>query len=198
MRKWLGIGVLCAVGAAGAGASGYWLAARTTGWIAQGLQVVEKVRGLHAVGPRDDGNAEPSDVVEPLVVDDGKSPAPEQGPGELDDAPARVTEQPGAQTPPRPDADSGEAPRMPLADEEPEPVAGSWLSVSWTAFKAALSNLELLREKEMTPVSEPPSEEPMSIPEEPSAPPQPEPARDYHQNEPHCPYHGPCPSPYRW
>ncbi len=69
-----------------------------------------------AVAPQDDGNAEASDVIEPLVVDGGmpaiiETREPPIGP------PTRVVFEPGMQQPPRPDANPDRQVLMPYADE---------------------------------------------------------------------------------
>ena len=74
--------------------------------------------GVANVSPRqnDDGNAEASEVVEPIVVGIGMSASPIP-PTPPDEGPQpRVVQEPEASQPPRPDA-SQNPPRMPPAED---------------------------------------------------------------------------------
>ncbi len=74
--------------------------------------------------PNNDGDAESCDAIEPLVVDRaarGLAALPAPRAVEMEALP-RVVQAPGMTQPPRPDADSGAARRMPYADED-EPNA---------------------------------------------------------------------------
>jgi hypothetical protein len=62
----------------------------------------------------DDGGGETSDVIEPIGVDSWPTPRP-TAPGTDDGPMPRVMLAPGVQQPPRPDVESGGAPRMPYA-----------------------------------------------------------------------------------
>ncbi|MBI1832366.1 MAG: hypothetical protein HYR84_13060 [Planctomycetes bacterium] len=70
--------------------------------------------------PDNDGPAEQSEVMEPIVVDARNNPAEDAAKGpvvHIDMMPA-VVSAPGAAQPPRPDAQPGRTLRMPYADEE--------------------------------------------------------------------------------
>jgi hypothetical protein len=67
-------------------------------------------------GPKDDGDAEASEAIEPLRV--GASVEPSPAPS-IDEGPMpTVALEPGQQQPPRPDTEPGTRLRMPYADEE--------------------------------------------------------------------------------
>lgn len=196
MRKWLGIGML-SVAVVGVGA--YWLFTKTNVWTTRRGPAVEEVR---VENRKNDGDAEASEVIEPLTVYPKYTPAPEEVDGEFGvelgvqppSSSYRVLLEPGMRQPPRPDAEPGAetSPRMPFADEEPG--IGVWFFLDWSAIKAKLSKLNLFREIEKAdPAEESENKETNPPMEQPQLPPAP----DYHQQYPHCPYHGPCPAPYR-
>jgi hypothetical protein len=188
MRKWLGIGML-SVAVVGVGA--YWFYMKTNGWTAKHEPSIE-VRVVQ--NGKSDGDAEASDVIEPLMVQPlQNTPAQEEFVGECEVELARVAQEPGIQQPPRPDMEPGKVVRMPCADEEPGGV-GLWIFLDWSAIKAKLSKLNLFREIEK---SDPAEESENKETNPPTEQPRTEPAPDYHQQYPHCPYHGPCPTPYR-
>jgi hypothetical protein len=185
MRKWLGIGVCVSMmSAAFVGGGVYWLVTKTARREpAADVRVVQNATN-------NDVDAEPSEVIEPLVVQQ-ETPAPEVSdavPGEL----ARVVIEPGMDQPPRPDVLPDALARMPYADEQPG--VGRWFFLDWQAVKAMLSQLNLFTEVEKTALPEE-SENRETNP--PLLPPQADPVPDYHQQYPHCPYQGPCPMPYR-
>jgi hypothetical protein len=189
MRKWLGIGML-SVAVVGVGA--YWLFTKTSGWTTRREPTVD-VRVTQ--NGANQGNTEESEVIEPLIVQRQNTPAPDE-PEELvlrTDLPVpRVVLEPGGPQPPRPDAEPSSVVRMPYADEEP--VLGGWFFLDWSAIKAKLSNLNIFKPIEKAdPAEESENKETNPPPE----PPQADPVPDYHQQYPHCPYHGPCPTPYR-
>ena len=202
MRKWhwVGIGVLSALTVVGSGGWTYWFFGKTTVWVAKGVQAVHVVclrngaENGNGGNGGNEGNAEVSDVVEPLVVQKIDSvPAPETTDQPVSE-PARVKLEPGMQQPPRPEVESGEIPRMPMADEEVG--VGAWFFAHWTSVKAALGQLDAVK----CPENVDPSTEPESKQADPAAEmPMPEPPvttpamPDYHHDYPHCPYQGPCP-----
>jgi hypothetical protein len=189
MRKWLGIGML-SVAVVGVGA--YWFFTKTNGWTAKRGPAVENVRVENG---RNDGAAEASEVIEPLIVQRSYNVAPEELNGEFGvELLPRVVLEPGVQQPPRPDVDSGNVARMPFADEEPELGNGVWFFLDWSAIKAKLSKLNLFKEIEK---ADPAEESENKETNPPMEQPQTHPFPDYHQQYPHCPYHGSCPAPYR-
>jgi hypothetical protein len=131
-----------------------------------------------------DGDGEPSDEVEPLVVD----PGPPQVFGKAEavllegefgaemDTVLRAILEPGMKQPPRPDVEPGKAPRMPYADEEVPGVAKDPPTVK------IVDEVEKANPTEESEVKEP---APMS-PERPTV--------DSHPQ--HCPFMGGCPAPY--
>lgn len=187
MRKWLGIGMLAlmlSVALVGVGA--YWLSTKTNGWTAKRQpDVVVRV----AQNGDNEGDAEPSEVIEPLIVQRQETPVLEQAAGEFGGELARVVLEPGMDQPPRPDVEPGEVARMPYADEEAG--VGFFFFLDWSVIKAKLGKLNTFKQTEKAD----PTEESEN---RPTNPPQAEPVPDYHQQYQHCPrYDGPCPMPYR-
>ena len=133
-------------------------------------------------GRSQDGDAETSDSLEPLVVEGAlvggslhrRMPSDETVPM------PRVTMTVGTWLPPRFDCEPGTAPRMPYADED-EDWLGLTLDPVLRILEAALPRLNLFD----------PSEETENRPVKPETP-EPEPMPDYHHQYPHCPYQG-CP-----
>jgi hypothetical protein len=190
MRKWLGIGML-SVALAGVGA--YWLLTKTNVWTSK-QQPGVAVR--LAQNGNNDGDTEPSDVIEPLIVQRQQdTPVSEQVSGEVGVELARVALEPGMEQPPRPDMEPGDVERMPYADEDAG--VGFLMFLDWCAIKAKLSKLNVFREIEKADPTEESENRQTNPPVEPVEPPQTVPVPDYHQQYPHCPYHGPCPTPYR-
>jgi hypothetical protein len=186
MRKWLGIGMLSVVVAAGLGM--YWVFTKS-----RTARHEPNVEAARVESSKDDGNAEPSDVIEPLVVQGLRNP-PADDSGDLvlrTDPPApAIRLRADMPLPPRPDVELGVVKRMPMADEEP--VGGVWFFLDWSMIQAKLSELNIFKEAEK---DDPASN---SANKETNPPTEVRPVPDYHQQHPHCPYHGPCPSPYRW
>jgi hypothetical protein len=191
MRKWLGIGLL-SVAVVGVGAYGFYT--QTNGWITRRGPDVENVRGQHG---KSDGDAEPSDVIEPLIVQrPNDAPAPAEVVGGVVVELARVVLEPGMPQPPRPDVNvEPGTERMPYADEELG--IGVWFFLDWSAIKAKLSKLDIFKEIEKADPTEESENKETNPPAEPVENPPADPVPDYHQQYPHCPYHGPCPTPYR-
>ena len=178
MHKYFWIVVVTA--ALGAG-SGYWyLTIKPTDVIPERI-TIRPVQVLPEV--KNDGDAEMSDVIEPIIVDRGSNRGGVQSlEPPTDDGPlARVILEPGMQQPPRPDVEPGRVPRMPYADEEEilalprDPIA--------RILDVTLPRLDFFDEIDRNPAEE-------------SEPPVARPAMDYHQQ--HCPYHGHCPAPYNY
>jgi hypothetical protein len=187
MRKWLGIGMLSVliVAAASVGAYLFFIRSGTT----REAPSVDVVR-VESSKNKDDGNAEPSDEIEPLIVQSKGDPDAD----EINDLQIR-TDPPlprfvwrtDLRLPPRPDVEPGVVKRMPMADE---PIVGVWFFLNWSAIKAELSELNILNEIEKSDPA------PTSENKETSPPPA-DLAPDYHRQHPHCPRHDTCPSPYR-
>jgi hypothetical protein len=175
MRKllWIGWGTAllgCVVG--------LWFLVAT--WPATDYYPVEKTTAQSPAQKAKEEDSEPSDVVEPLIVDPG--PPQVIGKGEVGplvegefgveiglQPPAPVSRavlEPGMKQPPRPDAETGVALRMPYADEK---VVGSGPPRS-----------EKVEEENPVEESEP------KVPEAPAVDPQ----------DQHCPSTGRCPAPY--
>jgi hypothetical protein len=143
-----------------AGISGYCYF--TSGSGKQGAPHRDVVTARHPI--RDDGDAETSDAIEPLVVDRGQRTVMIRPVPAADEVPTRVVLAPGMTQPPRPDADA--VLRMPYADEDfhvapPNPAAA--------LVETALSRLKLFDN--------------LAEPEESG----PE-VQDFHRVHPHCPY----------
>jgi hypothetical protein len=178
MRKWLWIGALSV---ALSGAGGYWYLSTKT---------IVDVGPRPFVGPvasngRNDGDAEASDVVEPLIVDRGNTFGVQSPEPPVDDGPmSRVVLEPGMKQPPRPDAEQGRVPRMPYADEEE--ILGLTGNPVKRILESNLAPLNIFEELEKAN----PAEESETTEVAPPILPVP----DYHHN--HCPYHGGCPAPY--
>lgn len=181
MRKWLWIGALCfTLGSVG----GYWhFTRKTTGTNSnRGSDDVFRV----ALNDKQDGDAEPSEEIEPLIVDSGKFSALDPAAPVEEGPMPRVVLKPGMKQPPRPDA----APRMPYADEE------EFLAVTLDPIKRILESkaprLGIFEEIEKADAAEE-SESKGANP--PAARPEADPSMNYpHQ---HCPYyHGRCLVPY--
>ncbi len=179
MRKTLGIGIVSFLLIAAVGGGAYWLFSKTPT-----ARQDPDVQAVRVENRRDEGNAEPSDEIEPLVVQGRQHQAvPKDAEDEFGGELARVVLEPGAQQPPRP----GEVARMPMADETPG--VGVWLYFDWSTIQAALSRLNIFEIKREEAVPEPEHKE--------ANPPPSEPPLDHHSQIPHCPYMGPCPVPYR-
>lgn len=114
MRQWLFIGTLT-VACGCIGGYLYFSPRPTTVRSMHGPKKGdEKNLSQHA---KNDGGAEQSEVIEPLIVDRGFPAATVEPPREEAPTP-RVTLTPGMVQPPRPDAEPGRVRRMPFADEE--------------------------------------------------------------------------------
>lgn len=172
MRKWLLVGVaMLTLGSA----TMYWHFNRPTWEVIDSPPVTPPVRS----NGNNDGNAEQSDVIEPLIVDDR--------PGAYT---ANITIQPevasrailatGISQPPRPDAENGAELRMPYAEEDeglaevPDPI----LQIV-NAVRAAFNLMDDPQTQELDP-NQPPMADP------------------HHNHPPHCPYMGGCPFPNRF
>ncbi len=141
------------------------------------------------VGPLDKGNgdAELSEVIEPLLVDRGNPVGVQTTEPPVDDGPLPpVLLEPGTQQPPRPDADPAFVPRMPYADEEEG--LGLKRDPVLRIIDKNLPPLIIFEEFDKTNPAE--ESEPLNVP-----PLQMIPVPDYHHQ--HCPNHGGCPAPYR-
>lgn len=170
MRKWIAGSLLVSLGAVGM----YGYFARKS----EPIRPHESSRTQQSQTSKtskDDGDAEASDVIEPLVVDRGEvgvaSDARPRG-AEADPAP-RVQWTPGMALPLRPDAGQGVALRMPYADEKVV-LAPPFDPIQWI-LESPLPTLPRMDED----------------PAEESEPPMPEP-----HSHPHCPHMGGCPAPF--
>ena len=109
MRKWQWIGLLSvALGSA----YGYWY------WTTPTSSAIE-VSPFATITPqfKDDGDAEASEVIEPLEVDRLHAVAVQTPEPPIDDGPMpRVLLESGMEQPPRPDVEPGTKLRMPYAD----------------------------------------------------------------------------------
>jgi hypothetical protein len=185
MRKWLGIGAILLVGAAGA----FWhfhVATRPHGieplpnWQPQGPVTAE---------PKELPEHELCNNFEPLVVEGSTLPPVPCEPG-MEFPMLRVVLAPGMEQPPRPDAESGTVLRMPYADEEVVfkvatkediDILNSQGPIRGSAFHGSYSTTS----KQSKPMNvTPPQPETLPIPES-------DPAMDYHRQ--HCPR---CSFPY--
>jgi len=191
MRKRLAIGaaavVLSAVG--GSWYFSWWQRSGPTPQVVPNLQV-----STNRVVPtvKDDGNAEPADRIEPLIVE-SSVPAPVLPTSlpELEAPPVYLTA--GMKQAPRPDAEPGNAPRMPYLDEV---VILPWPLEPWARIlqEAVLSQWKRFENpKDANPTEEAENKEVMP----PVEPPLPLQVPDYHHQYPSCPYTGGhCPAPY--
>lgn len=66
-----------------------------------------------------------------------------------------------------------------------------WFFFDWSTIEANLRRLNLFEKIEK-------AEPAPDVENKETNPPSANPLPDYHHQYPHCPYHGPCPSPYRW
>ncbi len=128
----------------------------------------------------DDGAAEASDVIEPLVVersgaDNSNMPRPVIFNGPLD----RATWTPATTQPPRPDAD-GRVLRMPYADEDE--ILGIPLDPIQRILDSTRPRLDIFEHLDPSEEAEPKEETP--------------PAMNPHHHHPFCPHTGGCPAPY--
>jgi len=167
MRRWLSLAILMSMVVV---ATGIWYSSRP--WTGTNIGGKTLTRQTVRANVKDDGDAEASEVIEPLVVDRG---APVVAPSVpiVDVGPIlRAQMMPGMQQPPRPDGVPGYQLRMPYADE-PE-----ILGVPFDPIQRILeSQLEWLNIFEH-----------LNDPAEESAPPVWNP-----HAYPHCPYSGVCP-----
>jgi hypothetical protein len=129
--------------------------------------------------PSHHGNTEESDAIEPLIVDHGTpltvvTPVLYYGPL------SRVEWHGNDNQPPRPDAESGRAPRMPYADEVVIPGI-AFDPITWI-LESKLPDLNLFGGVEESEPNDPPPAAPMWHP----------------HAYPHCPYTGGCPAPARY
>jgi hypothetical protein len=187
MRKWLWIGTLgFTLGSVG----GYWyFTTQTTG--TNSNRESDDVNRV-VLNDKNDGDAEASEEIEPLIVDPGKYSV--QNPAApVDDGPMpRVVREPGMKQPPRPDAAPGRVPRMPYADEE------EFLAVTLDPIKRILEStlprlgiFEEIDKSDAADESEKNGANPSVARPEGNPP-----MNDHHQ---HCPYnHGHCPPPYSY
>ena len=170
MRKWIWITpVLLVVGFAG-----YWFIKNNSGVPPMpdapnpGFHVTQQARN--------DGDAEASEVIEPLIVDRGVAPVmPTPAPAAATWLP-RVEWTPGVSQPPRPDREPGRVLRMPYADED-------------EILRIPLDPLQRVLAKDL-PRFDLFSEE---LFEESELPDLPRPMIDPH-HPPHCPHFGGCPA----
>ncbi|MBI2808637.1 MAG: hypothetical protein HYX68_26915 [Planctomycetes bacterium] len=184
MRKQIWIGTLAmALGCA----AGYWHFMRQPHEPLRGQRVAERSKAQRVMPPViDEGDAEASDVVEPLVVDRGpQTPTFTEEPPWTDEPMARVALTRDMTQPPRPDAEPGAKVRMPYADEQGdgEPNAHPELRLG-----SVLPDQFFELTDKGNPAEE--SENQRAIPGL-------EPLRqilDYHYQ--HCPHHGGCPAPF--
>src|SRR5262245_25978372 len=141
MRKWLALAIPAA---AILGIAGYWL-------LSSGSDETNERPPRSVVtrqAQRDDGDAEASDVIEPLIVDRGTPDAPtvifttpfNHGPL------PRVTWSPGMDQPVRPDATTGRVLRMPYADEDD--ILGLRFDPIQRILESKLPELNLFEESE--------------------------------------------------
>jgi hypothetical protein len=150
MRKWLCLGI---VPVAASCVGGYWLCSKPTA-----VRPLAIRSQPSPIGEKHDGDAETSDTIEPLVVDQGgRSVTFRPIPLATDEMLPRVLFSPGMSQPPRPDASPGNTLRMPYADEE-----------AILALPIDLDSVEFELEESEPKVRHPPV--------------------DYHRMEPHCPY----------
>ena len=130
-----------------------------------------------------DSDAETSDAIEPLIVEGALVGGSRRMPsGDAQPMP-RVTMTVGTWLPPRFDCEPGTVLRMPYADED-EDWLGLTIDPVLRILESTLPRLNLFD----------PAEEAENRAVKPQTPePEPMPAPDYHQQYPHCPYHGGCP-----
>ena len=168
MRKWIGI----ALGIAVVGITGYWFMNRSNE--TSPTPDVPSPQFHVTQQARNDGDAEASEVIEPLIVDRGVAPI------ELTPKAAsaawlpRVEWTPGMRQPPRPDVEPGRVLRMPYADEDE--ILRIPLDPLQRILAADLPRLDLF--DDLTEESEPPAMPPVLNPHHP----------------PHCPHFGGCPA----
>jgi hypothetical protein len=142
--------------------------------------------------PPDDGNAEPADTIEPLVVE-SSVPAPVLPTSlpQLEAPPVYLT--PDVKQAPRPDAEPDKAPRMATVDDV---VILPWPLEPWARIlqEAVLSQFKRIEKPKVAdPAEETEPKEPMP----PDESPLPLQVPDYHHQYPSCPYTGGhCPLPY--
>ena len=114
MRRWLLFGGLT-LGVAGIGGYAYFLTDSAPPARNERLRPQEDVKRQ----VRNDGDAELSEAIEPIVVDRGAPVRPASVMPPAEEPLPRVVQTPGTRQPPRPDTEPGRAPlRMPYADEE--------------------------------------------------------------------------------
>lgn len=140
--------------------------------------------GVLASVAKNDGDAEASEVIEPLVVDRGVSaPAPARIVANVELMP-RVEWKPDMRQPPRPDAEFSRTLRMPYADEDE--ILGARLDPIVRLLESGLPRLDIFAELPNLDGAE------ESEPRETDVP-----AWNPYQ-PPHCPYTGSCPAPHRY
>ena len=194
MRRWLCIGIAYVV-LGGIGIGWYLLGSKLTteSFVPQTSSSETATRS--APSQTQEGDGEASDAIEPLVVENSTPAQLQQADWGAEEAPlSRVVLARGMQQPPRPDAQPGQAPRMPYADECE--IRETPLDVLMRIVRSHLAQWNLFVEngqpedagtENVTPATEP---TPQPMPES-------MPMTDYHHQYPHCPYHGGCPYPYR-
>lgn len=182
MRKWLWLGIPTIVIL---GVGGYWYLSKTSTVTIPDREVENRNDAERvAQNQKHDGDAEASDVIEPLVVDRGGQTSEPSLPPVVDEGPMpRVVLTPGTKQPPRPDAEPDRVLRMPYADEEE--ILGVPFDPIQRILESKLSKLNPFEDlKDADPSEE---AEPMEVVPPPVIVP-------YHHS--HCPYTGGCPAPY--
>jgi hypothetical protein len=165
-KKWLGLAALLTV-LAGVGV-----------WYFASLRPTPPTEWTRQHRVNHDGDAELSDVIEPLWVERGRiEPVPTVR--MADEPMARVVLEPGMTQPPRPDLDPNKTLRMPYADEDE--ILPRTIDPVTRLLQMTRPIIDLFEELNREEQSEARDEEtPVSRPEP-----------DYHRMHPHCPY------PYR-
>ena len=191
MRKWF---LIVAVGVAVGGLATYFSwPQRTTTIVAVLPSKYERPNNV-TPPPKNDGNAETCETVEPLVVERAADIASARPSTDEAVCVARVVLTPGTMQPPRPDA--GRVRRMPYADEDLELPLNPL-----TQIEAGLWKLNIFAEllKTTDAVEESENKEPAPPVEQAEPTPMPMPAPDYHHHDLQCPYSGGhCPAPYNY
>jgi hypothetical protein len=112
MRKWICIAALTAIGAS---VGGYWYANHETA--PREIEPVRPIVWRNSITiPRDDGDAEASEMIEPLIVDRGSAVAAPGMPIVMDQSAPRVQWTREITQPQRPDHEPGRVLRMPYAE----------------------------------------------------------------------------------
>ena len=164
MRKWLCLGI---VTVAASCLGGYWLCSKPA---PNGRMTI---RPHSMKSEKHDGDAETSDTIEPLVVDQGGGSVTFRPiPLANDEMMPRVAFSPGMSQPPRPDARHGHTPRMPYADEET--ILAVPLDPVTRILESSQPLFKLFEGIEFEPAEPEPEAQ--------------HPPCDYHRMQPHCPF----------